>query len=152
MEGQGPRQHKKREQEEEKEKKKESIHQATESQEIAFTALPWSTVFPSHAWLADSAASSHIANDIRMFSSLSPSHVSIQGVGLTSNALGRGSVTLTSKIGNKYIPIKLNDVIYAPSALNCLLSLGRIDKTPGAKICWKGDSIILIEKSGQPII
>ena len=154
MEGQGPRQRKKREQEEkkEKEKKKESVHQATESQEIAFAALPRTTVFPSHAWLADTAASSHIANDIRMFSSLSPSDVSIQGVGLTSNALGRGSVTLTSKIGDKYIPIKLNDVIYAPFAPNCLLSLGRIDKTPGAKICWKGDGIILIEKSGQPVI
>ncbi len=151
MEGQGPRQRKKRE-EEEKKKKKESVNQATECQDVAFTALPPPTIFPSHAWLADSAASSHIANDIRMFSSLSPSRVSIQGVGSTALALGRGCVTLTSKINDKSIPITLNDVIYVPSAPNCLLSLGRVHKTPGANIQWNDDGTILVTKSCKPII
>ena len=105
MEGQGPRQRKKREEEEKKEK--ESVNQATK-QNIAFTALLPPTIFPSHAWLANSAASSHIANDIRMFSLLSPSHVSIQGVGSKALAPGHGSVTLTLKINNRSIPITVN--------------------------------------------
>jgi len=149
MEGQGPRQRKKREEEEKK--KKESVNQATE-QDVAFTALPPQTIFPSHAWLADSAALSHIANDIRMFSSLSPSHVEIQGVGSTAFALGRGTVTLTSKINGESIQITLGDVIYAPSAPNCLLSLGRVHKTPGTKVHWNDDGTVLIEKSGKPVI
>jgi hypothetical protein len=145
MEGQGPRQWKKREQEEKEKEKKESVHQATE--DLAFAVSLQPNGFPSHAWLADSAASSHIANDIQMFTSLSPDHISIKSVGATAQSLGRGSITLTLKIGDKSIPITLNDVLYVPSAPNCLLSLGRIDKTPGAKICWKGNGVILIEKS-----
>jgi hypothetical protein len=53
---------KKHEQEKEKKGKKESVHQATKSQDITFAASL--TIFLSHAWLADSAASSHIVNDI----------------------------------------------------------------------------------------
>ena len=118
----------------------------------AFTASPLPAKLSSHDWLADSATSSHIAYDIRMFSSLTPSHITVKGVGSAAFALGRGSVTLTSKINDESVPITLHDVIYAPSAPNCLLSLGRVHRTPGTKVHWNDDCTILIEKSGKSAI
>ena len=129
-EGQGPRQlaKKKRDQEkkekDEKEKKDKETANPVIEPNLAFASQPmFNSIFPRDAWLADSGASSHIANDIQMFNSITLAKIPIQGIGSTIEALGRGTVTLISKLGSWHIPIILNDVIYAPNAPNCLLSL-----------------------------
>src|SRR5271154_1338363 len=68
-----------------------------------------------------------------MFDSIISAKIPIQGVGKAIIAAGHGTVTLNSSIGSTIIPITLNDVIYAPTAPNCLLSIGHVEKS-GAKI------------------
>src|SRR5258708_31069606 len=62
-----------------------------------------------------------------MFKSITPSKIPIQGVSKTIEAAGQGMVILNSKVGNSQIPITLNNVIFAPDTLNCLLSIGKVE-------------------------
>jgi hypothetical protein len=61
-------------------------------------------------WLADSGTTSHIAIDRDMFSTYTAEEQDITGVGKESvMAIGRGTVILTSQVGDKTYEIALHD-------------------------------------------
>ncbi len=94
------------------------MNQALEPDVAYSSQSPFNSILARDAWLADSGVSSHIANNIQMFKSITPSKIPIQGVGKTIEAASQGMVILNSKVGNSQIPITLNNVIFAPDALN----------------------------------
>jgi len=109
------------------------VNQALKPDVTYSSQSPFNSILARDAWLADSGASSHIANNIQMFKSITPSKILIQGVGETIEAAGQGTVILNSKVGNSQIPITLNNIIFAPDAPNCLLSIGKV-KSAGVQI------------------
>jgi len=100
----------------------------------------------------DSATTSHISNERRTFIDFTPlASSSITGVGDQSiQALGRGTVILKCKIGKKVFTHRLQDVLYAPKAVNNLLSVGRLDDAGGEFRVAQG-KCELRDKSNQVI-
>src|ERR1700741_3006743 len=81
-------------------------------------------------WLADSATTSHICNDRRLFIDFQPIDLlPITGVGnQTTTAKGRGTIIVTSEHEGKITNLQLTDVLYVPSNKTNLISLGRWEK------------------------
>ncbi|GBE90191.1 hypothetical protein SCP_1900400 [Sparassis crispa] len=72
---------------------------------------------------------------------------SITGIGDQSiRALGRGTVEVNSRIGDKTFTFCLKDVLYAPKATNNLVSLTRLDEVGGH--FDGGDGGIMLRESG----
>jgi hypothetical protein len=96
------------------------------------------------AWLADSGCTVHLANDRDIFTDYTPLDGEvIKGLGgNVVKALGRGTVTLESQINGKTETVKLYNTLYAPTAVNNLLSISRIDDAGGASSFQSGKANI----------
>jgi hypothetical protein len=97
--------------------------------------------------VADSATTSHITNQRSAFIEYEPLHEKrITGIGNTgTEALGRGTIQIVSRVNEKNTTITLRDTLYAPKAVNNLLSLSRLDEE-GGKARIDGGRIILMNK------
>lgn len=83
-------------------------------------------------WYGDSGATSHLANDRAMFTTYQPtSNQRVTGIGGKSDILGRGTVELACRVGEKTLTRTLTDVMHVPDAPNCLISIGRFDDEGG---------------------
>ena len=90
------------------------------------TPLDW------YPWLADSATTSHIVGDKKLFFAYHEINRTITGVGGSHvNAIGIGSVLITSKIDGKSHSIRLHDVLHVPGTHDNLLSVGRFEERGG---------------------
>lgn len=115
-------------------KKKDRSNQANEAstnQDLTDNCynLQPSSKFSKEDWLADSGTTSHICNDMNSFVDLtSLTESSISGIGNQSiKALGRGTVVLEAKVGKETRIHRLKDTLYAPNAVNNLISITRLD-------------------------
>ena len=95
--------------------------------------LSFDALFSKEDWLADSGTSSHIATQCEMFVTFNPEPSKVGGFGedMALEATGRGTVTLMSTVDGQQIHTTLQDVLYVPKALNCLLAVGKIDAKGG---------------------
>ena len=103
-------------------------------------------------WLADTATTSHIANQREAFITYKPlTGKTVVGVGNNkANVEGRGTIELESSYkGHKYL-LRLDDILYIPSNCNNLISLGRWDKARG-QYTGGGGVLTLITKDGKQI-
>ena len=102
-------------------------------------------------WLADTATTSHITNMRDAFTTFEPLNRNVSGVGNTkTSAEGRGTVNLTTQFDNHKYLLTLQDVLYVPSNLHNLLSLGRWDSAGGLYQGGNG-TLALIAKNGQTV-
>lgn len=92
-----------------------------------------------NSWIADSGASTHIANQREMFSDYQPSTgiLNVAG-GMTTKVEGTGTVTMRGLVDEKQKEFKLTNVLYVPSTRHCLLSGPRLDQSGGRAIYEKG--------------
>jgi hypothetical protein len=99
----------------------------TKNNEFAFSFKPDYSIAPTD-WLADSAATTHIARNHADFIEYKDEPSSVEGVAPSSvlNTLGKGTVALEFKVNDKIYFVKLHDVKHAPEALNNLISIGRL--------------------------
>jgi gag-polypeptide of LTR copia-type/Pol polyprotein, beta-barrel domain/Domain of unknown function (DUF4219) len=105
------------------------------SKEVAYTALSTSD------WLADSAATTHIARNRADFTSYIAKPSEIEGI--SPDAILRthshGSINMEFKIGAKMNTVELCDVKHAPDMPNNLISMGRLtDKNNTATFTGTG--------------
>lgn len=156
-EGQGPRQIARRKKQESERLKAESSKKDSEfsAQEIiedAFQAshmavheqqninsIHFLNSFKStNLWIADSGASSHIANNREMFTDFIPrkSTLNVAG-GLTASVEGIGTVQMQSNFDGKLKFFKLLNVLYVPSTCHCLMSGSKLDQAGGES--WYGN-------------
>jgi gag-polypeptide of LTR copia-type/Pol polyprotein, beta-barrel domain/Integrase core domain/Domain of unknown function (DUF4219)/GAG-pre-integrase domain/Zinc knuckle len=108
--------------------KNETAKQADEN-DFAFMVNDIALISTSASdWLADSAASTHIARNRNDFSAYTTDSTVIDGItpGASLRTQGRGTVPLEFKVGTDIFTIKLNDVKHAPEAPNNLISIGRL--------------------------
>ena len=126
-----------------KELKGDKAHVAEESKDYAWVATIDQPValtgISQSAWLADSACTTHVARDRSAFTeyrSIGPGHT-IEGFG-KSPALGKGTVDMISKVGDKSIKITLRDVLHVPDAPYNLISIGVLTE--------KGNSLLFVDK------
>ena len=98
----------------------------TEQSDFAFMANAASISMTD--WLADTAASTHIARNKQDFITYSEGSSEIAGIvpGASLKTKGRGSVTLEFKVNEKVYSVVLRDVKHAPEAPNNLISVGRL--------------------------
>jgi Reverse transcriptase (RNA-dependent DNA polymerase)/gag-polypeptide of LTR copia-type/Integrase core domain/GAG-pre-integrase domain len=145
-EGQGPHQIRRRKLDQERnnrDKRQEKANHVNDTYAFAFSARENDSI-PADAWLIDSAASCHISNNRNMFSKITPVHTNLHGVNGIGQAKGRGEINLISQIDGREISIRLKDVVYAPQAPNCLISMSRIENTGGQALFRKGKCYIKI--------
>jgi len=124
-EGQGPRQ-----------KRKDKSNQAedNEGEDVAYNAVDSTPQFDSRfansQWLADSGTTSHITPVREAFLDYTPlPSSSIKGVGDNRiKAEGRGTVKLSFNVDGQIVKHSLKNVLYAPAAVNSLLSISRLDE------------------------
>lgn len=123
----------------------DSAYQADETSQF-------STDISCHDWLADSGTTSHICNNRESFIDFIPlTSSSITGIGNHSvKALGRGTVKLDFKVGEKSFPHLLHDVMYTPNATNNLLSISRLDDT-GGSVDFSQGGCKLLDRNGRVI-
>ena len=96
------------------------------------TATSNSSIPDLYTWLADSATTSHIVGDKKMFYAYHEIKKTITGVGATHvNAVGIGSVLITSEVNGKTYSLRLHDVLHVPGTTDNLLSVGRWDERGG---------------------
>jgi hypothetical protein len=102
-------------------------------------------------WLADSATTSHVTNMRDAFATFQPLVKPISGVGNTkTQAEGRGTVKLTTRVDGKEFQLTLEDVLYIPSNPQNLISLGRWDKSGGHYHGGDG-KLVMSRKDGETI-
>jgi hypothetical protein len=104
------------------------------------------------SWLADSACTSHIAQDRDIFIdyTLTPGH-QISGFGKTPG-LGRGTIQLQTTVEGKTLKITLKNVVHTPDAPFNLISISRAIKagaavlfsSPGVRF-WAPNGTIIME-------
>jgi hypothetical protein len=103
--------------------------------------------FCSGQWVADSATMSHIMNRRTAFTEYTPLQKEISGIGnVPVEAIGRGAVEITTKVGNKAVHLLLRDVLHVPTAGNNLLSISQLDEQGGRAIISKGQISLLDDK------
>lgn len=140
-EGQGPRQIARRKKEEAAQKHSVSqvaeddafhaSHMATEKSSITENCNISGTTWSHDVWIADSGASSHIANQ-REITKFTPSNgiLNVAG-GLTATIEGTGELLIQGKIDGKHKNFKLLNVLYVPTNKQCLISCSKLDKAGG---------------------
>ncbi|HEV7737029.1 MAG TPA: DDE-type integrase/transposase/recombinase [Chlamydiales bacterium] len=109
-------------------------------------------VISSSDWLADSAASTHIARERTLFHNYQSAPSEIEGVvaGTMLKVQGHGSVFLNFQVGKKNYKILLNDVKHAPDASSNLLSIRRITAA-GYTLSMDGSGVKVRSKNGTII-
>ena len=96
------------------------------------TASDNSSISDCYTWLADSATTSHIVGDKKMFFAYHQLNKTITGVGATHvKAIGIGSVLITSEINGKSYSMKLHNVLHVPGTTDNLFSVGRFEERGG---------------------
>ncbi|CAM6086645.1 unnamed protein product [Calypogeia fissa] len=144
-EGQGPRQKDKT-----TKSKPESINQVNNLPDMAYQTHQANLAFQKNDWIADSGASCHIATDKSMFQTFEEHSTTISGFseGMSISSLGTGTVILNSHVDGKIIPVTLKNVMYSPSAVNCLLSISRIDSSGGSAE-YGNEKVTLRDRHGE---
>jgi transposase InsO family protein len=131
-------------------------HQTQESINTSLNDVAYSSresqEFSRYDWILDSATTSHICTTREAFTDYTPLRNSpIYGLGSQPiNAQGRGTVILNFKVDGKLIRHVLREVLHAPDADNCLLSISRFD-AGGGDIHFKTGVAILRNKSKQTV-
>ena len=106
-------------------------------------------------WAA-ATATSHIANDRRMFITYTEDITKLQTLGQVVTAVGRGTVILASKVGDNTYKMKLHDTLHVPTASENVFSLGRFAEGGGqfavkdgvASFYAKGNALIAVGRPG----
>jgi transposase InsO family protein len=96
--------------------------------------------------------SSHIATMCGMFTNFTPRSESIRGVGeaMCLKSRGHGTVVLLSKVNGQTVPITIHDVMYAPSAQNCLMSVNKVDEK-GSSTTFSHSSVTVSLANGTKV-
>ncbi|KAI1002209.1 hypothetical protein K3495_g5995 [Podosphaera aphanis] len=103
------------------------------------------------SWIADSGASTHVANQRKMFESFNPTKSILNVVGgLTASVEGVGAVCLESIIHGTPKKIKLSNVLYVPRTRHCLISGSRLDQT-GGEARYKNGKCEFLNAKGELI-
>ncbi|GLB42029.1 putative mitochondrial protein [Lyophyllum shimeji] len=135
--------------------KSDQAHQVTD--DYAFPAIDDApkdvalAALTNTAILADCAASSHFFRDRAHFTSYvaTPGH-EVKGLG-KAPGVGRGTVVLISKVGDREIPITLKDAVHAPAMPYNLVSLGRT--TNGSlDVVLRGNELRVIDTKKKIVI
>ncbi|KAI0996183.1 Retrovirus-related Pol polyprotein from transposon TNT 1-94 [Podosphaera aphanis] len=125
-----------------------SSHMAVaEIDSVHFTGSSWSY----DSWVADSGASTHVANQREMFESFNPtkSILNVAG-GLTASVEGVGTVCLESVINETLKKFKLSNVLYVPTTRHCLISRSRLDQA-GGEARYKNGKCKFLNAKGELI-
>jgi hypothetical protein len=121
----------------------ESANQSTASElpDMAYMAKQFLPTFGKDEWLVDSGTTCHIVMQHEMFQDFMPGTTSMSGFGKGMNieSHGKGTVILNSTVNGKFVPVTLKDIIYSPTALNCLLSIQHINTARGSTSFAKGN-------------
>ena len=107
-------------------KEKDSAKQ-TDERDFAFMANNMALASISASdWLADSAATTHIARQRTDFESYTAETSDIEGItpGASLRTHGRGNVPVEFKVKDKSYSATLQDVKHAPNAPNNIISIG----------------------------
>ena len=103
-------------------------------------------------WLMDSGASNHICNNIELFSSFiqaSGKSTATVGDGNHVSILGKGTVEILCKVGDKTINGTLQDVAYIPDLAVNLFSQGAAEKR-GLKV-WSENGVCQLMRGEQVV-
>ena len=161
-EGQGPRQIARRKREEANNKDKEAQVAEDDAFHASHMALvkksldencSLSTAKWSHdSWIADSGASSHIANRREMFTEFTPTNgiLNVAG-GLTASIEGTGVVIMQTMVDDKPSFFRLMNVLYVPANRQCLVSCSKLDKA-GGRLIYGNKSCKFFNKNGRLIV
>jgi Pol polyprotein, beta-barrel domain/GAG-pre-integrase domain len=119
--------------------------------DIAYLTCPTSP-FNKLDWLLDSGTSSHIVTMCGMFTNFTPRSKLIGGVGeaMCLESQGCGMVVLLSKVDGQTVPITLHDVMYAPLAQNCLMSVSKVDEK-GSSTTFSHSSVTVSLANGTKV-
>lgn len=93
-------------------------------------------------WVYDSATTSHICPNREAFIEFSQHNGSVKGIGSEVESHGRGTVLINLKVGDQILQHRLRNVLYIPSAPNCLMSTGRFDQSGGFSVFGNGKCIL----------
>jgi len=105
-------------------------------------------------WLADTGANSHIVNDTKWFTDLTPLSYKVntaddQGQ-LQIYGIGTALIYLTAPDGDM-IELEISNAAYAPSSRCNLLSLSAIAEKAGLKGCWSKTGMTIETQDGYQI-
>ena len=105
--------------------------------------------FSKYDWLLDCGASTHVCTIREAFTTYTPlENATIRGIGPgEATVLGKGTINLRFRMGNKTITHQLLNVSHVPSAPNCLMSQGRFDESGGRTESHDG-KVYLMDKGG----
>ncbi len=102
-------------------------------------------------WLADSATTSHVTNMREAFTSFQPLVKPVSGVGnAKTQAEGKGTVKLQTKVKGKQFQLTLEEVLYILSNPQNLISLVRWDKA-GRHYSGGDGKLVMNRKDSQTI-
>ena len=103
-------------------------------------------------WLADSAATTHIAHQREAFTTYKRiPEIPIAGVGgAKAHAIGKGTIKLISECDGHTYVLELQDILHVPNNRNNLLSLGRWEKA-GRSYNGCDDILSLLTKDKQTV-
>lgn len=98
-------------------------------------------------WYLDNGASNHMTGNRESFSTLDETVKGKVrfGDGSYVKIVGKGSITLVSKTGEKRI---LKDIYYIPELKHNIITLGQVTEH-GCEVIMKGDSLLLKDPSGS---
>ncbi len=106
------------------------------------------TLVGTDAWIADSATTSHVARERRMFTDYRETPgKTLQGAGSTP-ILGRGTIRFTFRCKDKDTTVTLRDVIHAPGVPHNLISVGRVEAS-GHRVELSGGEIRFTSSKGR---
>ena len=118
--------------------------------DVAYTATTYGDI-TKYDWLLDSGTTSHICTIREAFTEFHPVKETLNGVGKQgADVLGRGNITVKFECDGKEFIHRLSNVLYTPSAPNCLLSLSRIDDA-GGKVDFEKGKCWIRDKKGMVI-
>jgi hypothetical protein len=144
-EGKGPKSKRKKSKGKERANQAQSEGTNVDEKEVAYLSngKP-SPHITKDSWVADSATTSHICNKRESFNSYVPlTSKSIEGLGGKSiSALGIGKVDIKCKVEGKIVTNSLQNVLYAPDAVNNLISIIKLDNA-GGRATFGEDSVNL---------
>lgn len=98
-----------------------------------------SSISTQNSWIADSSASTHIANQREIFSDYQPSTgiLNVAG-GMKTKIEGTGTITMRGFVDGVQKEFKLTNVLYVPSTRHYLLSGPRLNQSGGRAIYENG--------------